>query len=173
MKFVVLLTTDRERADRMLARVCGDAQVTTIVAFANDDDRDWLAARHARAELRRDKPPGGKVAFVRALRREGFARCVVAWHGGERFSPLRLVALALGCPVQVVDDRDRVLTVSWWQPWTWAGHLLRRGITADPLFVARCLAGCYRATIGLFVALVWLPVRRALARTGRRPGRPA
>lgn len=171
MKVAVFLTTDRERADRLLTEVCAAAPGAAVVAFANDGDRDWLAARHAPVELRRDKPPGGKLAFVRALRREGFGRCVVAWHGGERLLPLRAVALLLGCPTEVHDERGRTRPVGWWQPWTWGPHLLRRGLTADPLFVARCAAACYRGTLGLAIALVWLPLRLALARLW--PGRPA
>ncbi len=171
MKVAVFLTADRQAADQLLTRVRFDWPDAVIVGFANDEDRQWLAARHAGVELRRDKPPGGKLAFVQALRRETFDRVVVAWFGGERFQPLRLVALALGCPVSAIDDRDRQRAVTWWQPWTWGPHLLRRGLRADPLHLARLAAACYRATIGLVLALVWLPLRLLLLRaSGRGPG---
>jgi hypothetical protein len=171
VKVAVFLTADREAADRLLARVRSHWPEAALVAFANDEDREWLAARHAATELRRDKPPGGKLAFVKWLRREAFDQVVVAWHGGERLQPLRLVALALGSPVLAIDDRDRQRRVVWWQPWTWAPHLLRRGLRADPLVVARCVAVCYRVTFGVVVALLWLPLRLALARSrSRRPG---
>jgi len=173
MKVAVFLTTDREAADQLLARVRADWPDAAIVGFANDEDREWLAARHAAIELRRDKPPGGKPAFVKSLRREAFDRVVVAWHGGERFQPLRLVALALGRPALAIDDRGRERRVIWWQPWTWAPHLLRRGLRADPLYVARLAASCYRASIGLLLALVWLPLRLLGARAHRRRPGPA
>lgn len=174
MRLAVFLTAEREAADRLLARVRADWPDAAVVALANDEDREWLAARHAGVELRRDKPAGGKLAFVKAMRRESFDLVVVAWHGGERLQPLRLVALALGSPVRVSDERGRLRAVAWWQPWTWAPHLLRRGLGADPLHVARLGAACYRATLGLLLAIVWLPLRLLLARSARRgPGRAA
>ncbi|MBL9078479.1 MAG: hypothetical protein JNL08_13300 [Planctomycetes bacterium] len=169
----MFLTCDRAAADALLARVRARWPDALLVGFANDEDRDWLAARHATVELRRDKPPGGRLAFVRALRRERFAEVVVAWHGGERLQPLRLAALALGRLALATDERGNERRVGWWRPWTWGPHLLRRGLTADPLFVARCLAACYRATLGLVLALVWLPLRLAVLRLCGRPGRPA
>lgn len=174
MKVALFLTAPRAAADELLQRSRARWPDATLVAFANDEDREWLAARHPDAELRRDKPPGGKVAFVRALRREAFDRVVVAWHGGERFQPLRLVALALGRPVHAFDERARERRVVWWQPWTFGPHLLRRGVALDPLQVARWLAAGYRATIGLLLALLLLPLRLLLARAHRRgPGRAA
>lgn len=174
MKVALFLTTGRAEADALLGRCRARWPDATLVAFANDEDREWLAAQHAGVELRRDKPPGGKKAFVEALRREAFDQVVVAWHGGERFQPLRLVALLLGRPVLALDERRRERRVAWWQPWTWGPHLLRRGLTLDPLLVARWLATCYRSTVGLLLALLWLPLRLAAARSHRRPpGRAA
>lgn len=168
MKVAVFLTADRDRAAALLARCRQRWPDAALVAFANDVDRLWLAERHPGAELRRDKPPGGKLKFVRALRAERFDHVVVAWHGGERLQPLRVVALALGRPAFAVDERDRERRVVWWQPWTWAGHALRRGVKADPLAVARGIASLYRATLGALVAVVWLPLRRALQRARAR-----
>lgn len=171
MKVAVFLTAAREPADLLLRLASTRWPGATIVAFANDEDREWLAARHRSIELRRDKPPGGKLTFVEALRGEAFDRVLVAWHGGERLQPLRLVALALGCPVLAIDDRGRERRVAWWQPWTWGPHLLQRGLRADPLQAARLAAACYRATIGLLLAVLWLPLRLLLARVaGRGPG---
>lgn len=172
MKVAVFLTCERAAAEALLQRLGERWPDARLVAYANDEDREALAARQPQVEFRRDKPPGGKAAFVKALRATGFERVVVAWHGGERFLPLRLVALLLGRPVLAVDERDRERTVALWQPWTWAPHLLRRGLTADPLFVARCAAAGYRATFGLVLAVLWLPLRHLLARVGR-PGSAA
>ncbi|MBX3462796.1 MAG: hypothetical protein KF830_06470 [Planctomycetes bacterium] len=170
----MFLTTGRAAADELLGRVRARWSMADVVAFANDEDRDWLRARHPDVDLRRDKPPGGKVAFVRALRREAFAEVVVAWHGGERLQPLRLVALALGRRAVAIDERGRERRVAWWAPWSWGPHLLRRGVTADPLQVARLGAAAYRATIGLLLAVAWLPLRLWLLRGRRhRPGRAA
>lgn len=170
MKVAVFATAAREAADELLRLARARWPQAILVAFANDEDREWLAARHPTVELHRDKPPGGKLAFVKALRREGFDQALVAWHGGERFQPLRLVALAVGGPVLAIDDRGRERRVTWWQPWTWGPHLLQRGLRADPLQVARLVAACYRVTFGLVLALLWLPLRLLLVRWPRRTG---
>lgn len=169
MKVAVFFTCERAAAAALLQQLRERWPDAHVVAYANDEDREPLARCHPAVEFRRDKPAGGKAAFVKALRAAGFDRVVVAWHGGERFQPLRLVALLLDRPVLAVDERGRERVVALWRPWTWGPHLLRRGLTADPLFVARCAAACYRATIGLVLAVVWLPLRLLLARVGR-PG---
>jgi hypothetical protein len=174
VKVALFLTTTRAAADALLQQARTRWPDAAVIAFANDEDRDWLSSRHPGIELCRDKPPGGKLAFVRALRRQAFDRIVVAWHGGERLQPLRLVALLLGRPALAIDERGREWSAAWWQPWTWLPHLLRRGVTAEPLLVARLLAACYRATIGLAIALAWLPLRLLWQRRpGRGPGRAA
>lgn len=164
MKVAVFLTCERAAAFDLLAAVRARWLDATVVAFANDEDRAALQAAAPGIEFRRDKPPGGKLRFVRALRGEQFDRAVVAWHGGERLQPLRLVALAIGCPVLALDERSRERAVAWWQPWSWAPHLVRRGLRADALQAARVVAMLYRSTVGLCVSIVWLPLRALLPR---------
>ncbi len=168
MKVAVFLTAERDAAVALLASCRARWPAAALVAFANDEDRVWIGDRSPGVELRRDKPPGGKLRFVRALRAERFDQVAVAWHGGERFQPLRLVALLLGAPTLAVDDRGRERRVVWWQPWTWAGHAARRVLKADPLAVARGLAASYRATLGALLAVFWLPLRLLLVRLGLR-----
>lgn len=164
MKVAVFLTCERAAALELLAAVCARWLDATVVAFANDEDRAALQAAAPGIEFRRDKPPGGRLQFVRALRGERFDRAVVAWHGGERFQPLRVVALAIGCPVLAIDERGRERSVGWWRPWSWLPHLVRRGLRADALQVARAAAAVYRATVGLLLSIVWLPLRALLPR---------
>jgi len=166
-RIAVFLTTERQAAGELLATCRRRWPDATIVAFANDDDRAALQAAAPGLEVRRDKPPGGKVAFVRALRRERFDLAVAAWHGGERLQPLRTVALLLGCPALVVDERGRETTLVWWQPWRWAPHLFRRALRTDALQFARAVAAVYRATLGLVVSCVWLPLRLVMPRRSR------
>jgi hypothetical protein len=159
MRVAVFLTTGRDAAVDLLRRVRRHHPDARLVAFANDEDRAALQRAAPEVEFRRDKPPGGRAAFVRALRAERFDRAAVAWHGGERFQPLRVVALLLGAPVLVVDERGREQVVRLGRPWTWLPHLLRRGLRTDALQYARLAAACYRVTVGALIAAVWLPLR--------------
>ena len=165
-RVAIFLTTDSLAAGELLGTCRARWPDATLVVFANDEDRAALAGTAPHSEFRRDKPPGGKLAFVRSLRAERFDAAVAAWHGGERLQPLRLVVLLLGCPAVVFDERNRETAVAWWQPWRWGPHLLRRAVRTDALQFARLAAVIYRGTIGLAVACVWLPVR---ARLPRRP----
>ncbi|MBK8095787.1 MAG: hypothetical protein IPK26_01685 [Planctomycetes bacterium] len=142
-----------------------------LVLFVRDDDRAVAAAAFPDAELRRDKATGGKLAFVRALRAERFDLTVVAWQGGERTQPMKLVALlAGGVRTFVLDRRGRQRLIRWWQPWTWAGLLLQAAMNTDPLLVVAALCAAYRMTIGVVVAVPWLvwPARSASGGRDRR-----
>ncbi|HEX5050615.1 MAG TPA: hypothetical protein VFZ65_02475 [Planctomycetota bacterium] len=163
MKVAAFLTAERAAATALLAAWRARWPDARFTAFANDEDRAALQAGAPGVEFRRDKPPGGKLAFVRALRREGFSQVLVAWHGGERVLPLRVAALLLGCPVLAVDERGRERAVALRRPWTWMPHLLRRAVRTDALQFARLAAAGYRCTLGVLVAVVWLPLRRWIA----------
>lgn len=157
MRIAVFLTAETEAARRLLAEVRARAGDAVLSVFVNDDDRRPLAAEIAGLDVRRDKPAGGKLAFVRALRRERFDRILVAWHGGERLLPMRIVALFGGArSVHVIDERGREFAVAWYLPWTWAGHALRRAAATKATTVLRVLAFGYRWTVGLVVAAVRL-----------------
>lgn len=168
MKIALFATTTREEAEELVRSTRARWPDAELVVFANDSDRAALPAHATGATFRPDKPAGGKVAFVRALRAERFDLAIAAWHGGERLQPLRVVALLLGCRVLAHDERGRERAVAWWQPWTWGGHLVRRAARTDTLQFARIAGAVYRATVGLLVALVWLPVRAASLRLQRR-----
>jgi hypothetical protein len=167
MKVAVFLTCDRAAAFALLATCRARWLDATLIAFANDEDRAALQTDAPGIEFRRDKPPGGKLAFVRALRQERFDLAVAAWHGGERLQPLRVAALLLGCRTLVVDERGRETTVAWWQPWRWGVHLVRRALRTDALQFARAAAAVWRWTVGLLIAVLWLPLRASLPRRGR------
>lgn len=169
MKIALFATTGRPAAAELVRTVRARWPDAALVVFANDQDRAALQADTPGVAFRRDKPPGGKVSFVKSLRAERFDLVVVAWHGGERIQPLRVVALLLGCRALVFDERGRERTVAWWQPWRWGAHLLRRGLCADALQVARAAAMVYRWTLGAVLALVWLPLRALLGRLGGGP----
>ncbi|MBL8750984.1 MAG: hypothetical protein JNK78_17625 [Planctomycetes bacterium] len=173
MRVALFLTADRAGASALLAAARARWPGATFVAFANDEDRAALQMAAPGIEFRRDKPAGGKAAFVKSLRAERFDHVVVAWHGGERVQPLRVVALLLGAPVLVRDERGRETTVAWWQPWRWGPHLLRRAARTDALQFARAAAAAYRATVGALVAVVWIPLRLLIARLAVRSGRSA
>lgn len=165
MRIALFLTTGREAARELLRRVRAAHPQARLCAFVRDDDRAALGADLAGCEVRRDKPAGGRLAFVRALRRERFDRLWVAWHGGERFQPLRLVALVAGARLVIaVDERGRERAVRWFLPWSWAGHALRRAAATDARTAARAAAGLYRWTVGAAVAglaLLAFRIRRA------------
>lgn len=167
MKIALFLTTGRQAARELLTMVRTRWPSATVVAFANDEDRSVLQRAAPGVEIRRDKPPGGKWAFVRGLRGERFDLAVAAWHGGERLQPLRVAAMLLGCPLLAIDERGKERRLAWWQPWRWGMHLARRALRTDALQLARGAAAAYRATCGALIAIVWLPVRLVLARLGR------
>jgi len=157
MRIAVFVTTDASAGAALLQDVRARHRDAAIVAFVNDDDRRALAPALAGLEVRRDKPVGGKLAFVRALRRERFDLLVVAWHGGERVLPLRLVALLAGAGRVVArDERGRERDVSLVRPWTWAGHAARRLAAIKITTLLRAAAASYRWSIGLVVAGVRL-----------------
>ena len=155
MRIALFLTAERAGAVELARRVREQYSDAEIEAFVRDEDRDVLAPHLDGCAIRRDKPAGGKVAFVRGLRRERFDLLIVAWYGGERFQPLRLVALIAGARrVRAVDERGREGHVAWYLPWTWIGHVLRRSSRLDALTVLRGGAACYRLTIGALIAAI-------------------
>ena len=172
MKCALFLTTEAGPALRLLAQLRREFPGEALVVFVRDDHRDELAAALAGCDVRRDKAVGGKVAFVRALRKERFDRIVVAWHDGERFQPLRLVALLGGArQVVAIDERGREWVVRWHAPWTWIGHALRRLSHLRAVTVLRVVAGCYRATVGVAFAVVALVPTALGLWVGGVPGR--
>ncbi len=157
MKIGLFLTTDLGAALELLARVRREAPDAQLAVFVKDDHRDDLAWALHGCEVRRDKPLGGKLAFVRALRRERFDRLIVAWHGGERFQPLRLVALWCGArEVVAIDEHGQERVVRWYAPQTWVAHAVRRLQRARAATLLRLAARAYRLTIGVVVASVLL-----------------
>jgi hypothetical protein len=172
MKIALFATTEAAPALALLAHVRQRHPGAAIAAFVRDEHRDELAPALHGCDVRRDKPAGGRAAFVRALRRERFDLAVVAWHGGERFQPLRLVALVCGArAVVAVDEAMRERQVALLRPWTWAGHALRRLAQVRAVTLLRAAAACYRATIGAVVAAVWLWPLALRWRFGRAPDR--
>lgn len=169
MKALLLLSTNDAATARELLRSWRsrhqDCRWTVVV---RDDDRGPLAAELAGLDVRRDKPAGGKWAFVQALRAERFDLLVVAWHGGERFQPLRLAALFCGARrLVVVDDRGREFAGGLLQSGCWR-HGLRRLAGLQAIAIVRGLAAVYRSTLGwlfggsaVLLAFAW---RRLLRR---------
>lgn len=172
MKVALFLTTELEPARALAQQVRRDHAEATVHVYVRDEQREPLAAELAGWDVRRDKPAGGRLRFVRALRRERYDRVVVAWHGGERWLPLRLLAPFVGArQVLAGDERGRWRTVRWHAPWTWAGHVARRAAGVKVLTVLRVVATCYRRTLGALIAtLLALPMALALV-LGALPGR--
>jgi hypothetical protein len=170
VRIALFLTTELGPARVLLDKVLDRHEGEVPSVFVRDEHCAPLAADLEHCDVRRDKPAGGKVAFVRALRRERFDLLLVAWHGGERFQPLRFVALFAGArQVIAVDEFGRERVVVWWQPWTWGLHALRRATEVKAASVARWIAALYRATVGLLVGGALLLLFAALH---RRPAPP-
>ncbi|HEU4419182.1 MAG TPA: hypothetical protein VFT55_09605, partial [Planctomycetota bacterium] len=139
------------------ARVAADATVTVV---AGDADRVRLRSELAGCAVVPDKPAGGKLAFVRELRRRRFDVALVAWTGGDLFQPMRLVALFAGARrVEIVDERGRWFRARWSAPWPLLGHALRRLGSAKADAFLRALGWLYRWSIGLLLALPLLAWR--------------
>lgn len=171
MKAAMMLTTDGSQALALAKKLLAELPNARWTAFVRDDDRELLLPVLEGCDVRRDKPQGSKLRYMRALRREAFDLVVVAWHGGERFSPLRVAALLSGAKdVVAVDDRGRHVAVRWWAPWTWAEHFVRRLGQAKLLRVLRLLATIWRATVGRLVrtAVLAPEVVRVRRQIGRR-----
>lgn len=168
MKAALFLTAAADPARQLLAELRRDHPDAAWQVYLDDELRRALADVLAGWDVRRDKPRGGRVAFVRALRAERLDLAVVAWQGGERFLPMKLVVLLAGARQTVaVDRRGRRRRVCWWQPWTWAVPLTAAALGLDPLVAARAVAAVYRGTLGLLLGtLVLLPW---LSQVRRRP----
>lgn len=157
MKAAMMLATDGPEALALIEKLRRELPHARWTAFVRDDDRELLLPALVGCEVRRDKPHGSKIRFLRALRSEKFDYVVVAWHGGERAQPLRAVALLSGAKdVVAVDDRGRHFAVRWWAPWTYAEHFVRRLGQVRVLRLLRLCASVYRATVGRVVATVRL-----------------
>ena len=170
MKVALFLTTERGPAVALAKRVHEQHPNADLSIFVRDEDRSLMADTFPDAEIRRDKPAGSKKAFVAALRRERFDHLVVAWYGGERPQPLRLVAMFAGARrVLAVDETGREFRVAWYLPWTWGIHTARRLAKMDTWALLRACGAFYRATLGLVVASVRLLVFRLSG--PRLPGR--
>jgi hypothetical protein len=151
------------------ARVAADAAVTVI---AGDRNRARLRSEFAGCAVVPDKPVGGKLAFVRELRRRRFDLALVAWTGGDSFQPMRLVALLAGARrVEILDDRGRWFEARWYAPWPPFRHALRRLPFTRLDTILRAFAAVYRWSIGLALALpilAWRCLRLPPARSSRR-----
>lgn len=157
MKIALFLTTERGPAVALAKRIQEQHADAALSVFVRDEDRGLVADACPAAAIRRDKPGGSKQAFVAELRRDRFDLLVVAWHGGERPQPLRLVALFAGARrVLAIDEKGREFRVAWYLPWTWGIHALRRLSQLDAWALLRAGAACYRATLGMAVAAVRL-----------------
>jgi hypothetical protein len=157
MRIAVMLTTTPDLAAPLLARLRARHPGSQFTTFVRDEDRAALQPALAGCDVRRDKPAGGRLRFLRALRQERFDLLVVAWHGGDRSQPLRAAALFAGAQrLLVVDERGREWSVCWYLPWTWAGHACRRAAAIELLALLRVLAAGYRATLGLALACLLL-----------------
>ena len=152
MKAAMMLTTDGAAALQLAQKLRAELPNARWTAYVRDDDRELLLPVLQGCDVRRDKPVGSKLRFLRALRAERYEFVVVAWHGGERFPPLRLAALLAGAEdVQAVDERGRHFAVRWWAPWTWAEHFVRRLGQAKLLRILRLCASLWRQSIGRLV----------------------
>jgi hypothetical protein len=142
-----------------------------VTVVAGDADRARLRSELAGCSVVPDKPTGGKLAFVRELRRRRFDMALVAWTGGDFFQPMRLAALFAGARrVEVLDDRGRWFEARWSAPWSLCRHALRRLPSTRLDTILRGLGGVYRWSIGLVLALpllAWRCLRLPPVRAGR------
>lgn len=172
MKAAMMLTTESEEALAMARRLRAGMPDADWTAFVRDDDRETLLPALIGCRICSDKPRGSKLSFLRDLRAQRFDVVFVAWHGGERPQPLKLVALCMGAKdVIACDVGGRSFSVRWWAPWTWAEHALRRLGQLRVLRALRVCASLYRATLGRVVeALALVP---EMLRSSRlpKPGR--
>jgi len=149
MKAAMMLTTDLGPARVLAMRLREGLPNAQWTAFVRDDDREQLLPLLSGCVVRSDKPRGSKLGFLRALRAERFDVAFVAWHGGERPSPLRAAALLTGArDLVAIDERGRSFSVQWFAPWTWSEHFVRRLSQLRVLRVLRLCASAYRSTIG-------------------------
>jgi len=133
------------------ARAGTDAAVTVV---AGDADRARLRSELAGCSVVPDKPTGGKLAFVRELRRRRFDLALCAWTGGDFFQPMRLAALFAGARrVEILDERGRWFEARWSAPWPLCQHALRRLPSTRLDTILRAFAAVYRWSIGLLLAL--------------------
>jgi hypothetical protein len=165
-RIAVFLTTEVDPARILLGRILDRHPDDVVVAYVSVDAK-WLMKDDLEyCVVRSDKPVGGKAEFVRSLRKDTFDVLYVAWHGGDRPQPLRLVALVAGARRTVaIDEFDREFDVALLRPGTWLRHGIRRATSIKVLAIARWLAAGYRFTVGLIVAFR----RRNLAAARRRP----
>ncbi|HEX6810812.1 MAG TPA: hypothetical protein VF384_04230 [Planctomycetota bacterium] len=151
------------------ARAGAEASVTVV---AGDADRAWLPDEFAGCTVVPDKPTGGKLAFVRELRRRRFDKALVAWTGGDWFQPMRLVALMIGAQrVEILDDRGRWFAARWSAPWPLLRHALRRLPQTKADTILRAFGALYRWSIGLVLALPLLAWRCLMLPPARPSGR--
>jgi hypothetical protein len=169
-KIAVFLTTEVAQARLMLGRLLDRHPDAIVVVYVGVDAR-WLLSRDLEyCVVRPDKPVGGKANFVRGLRAEKFDLLYVAWHGGARPQPLRLVALLAGAARTIaIDEFDKQFEVGLLRPNTWLLHAARRATSIRLVGVARIISTVYRCTIGGAVAVVSLAAFALL----RRPGAAA
>lgn len=173
MKAILLLTTELEPARAMLAEWRSREPAARWTVLVRDEHRAPLHEELAGCDVRRDKPAGPALAFVRALRAERFDLLVVAWHGGERPQPLRLVAPLLGARRAVaLDERGRSIDLRPWRPFGALRHGVRRLAAIKALRGAQLLCAAYRSTVGWLLGGLWLTGSFLCAVLRRRPRRP-
>ena len=152
----VFCTTDVSLALRMLARVRQRWPACEWSVYAGARYHAAICAACPDVVLVDDKPPGSKLAFVRALRQARYQLAVVAWHGHPHLDRMKLVALMSGAHRLVgCDENMEIIVLERGCAGACIRHLRRRRrlgtLSAMRLLVP--VAWGYRATLGWVVGL--------------------
>lgn len=140
------------------------------VIYLRDRDRKGLAEALRGHDLRSDKPPGGRLAFVRALRAEGGELAVALWLGHDEYWPAKALFLLARARRKVAVTERGVLEVRLSAALALAAHAVWRRKHRVPSPYGRggllraALRWAYRETFGRVLGAVLTVLRYSLGR---------
>lgn len=169
---VIFLTCPEEYARAMLRSVRMRWGGHRCTVYLRDAYREALAAELEGMELHRDKPSGGRLRFLKALRAQRFDLAVMAWQGDPAYNRMKVVGLLCGAKERhVYNENLDSFTIESGENPIWLQHVkwrLRARSSGPRGMPFAGLLRLYQRSFGwlfggLAIALrfAWLRLRRA------------
>jgi len=153
-----------------LAAILREHAGAAPIVYLRDRDRSGLAAVLEGRDLRSDKPGGGRLAFVRALRAEGAELAVALWLGHDEYWPAKALFLLARAKRKVAVTERGTLEVRLSSVPALLAHATWRRKHRVPSPYGRggllraLLRWAYRATLGRVIGALVTAVRYSLSR---------
>ena len=169
---VVFLTSPPAHARRALEEVRNRHPNMPIAVYVRESDRDALGSVLDSFEVRSDKPRGGKLRFLREIRKAGFEVAFACWEGDPSYNRMKLVHLLSGVDKKIVfNPNAKSFRLQMDKDPVWLKHVRwRMSSNAGPRISNPMdrFTGMYRNVFGWWLGSLWTALRFQSMRLGRR-----